>query len=242
MEGGLDVAVAEEGAGPPRTPSPQQETRHDWRTVYVARHGERIDETPAGDEWRLGVEKSRRFDPPLTAAGASQAKALGQFLKTKGFTRIWTSPLARCVATANELANALDVPVTVVPGLGSCAAAVAKAGVANVNLLSFPAMQHLCPRIDSFDTTAPRDFYGACRHVLTQSTDLILLVSHREGINELAAGRGRGLPDDDDLPSRRRLKHRTRRRLHLPYCATARFFVTNDGSHWDLHSLAAPPV
>jgi len=174
------------------------------------------------------VACERRFDPPLTARGAAQAFECAGLLETTGetFGRIFTSPLARCLGTANEIARALDLPVSVLPGLASCAAAVARAGLGNLDLLSRADMQALCPSIDDFDADAPADFFGACAYACLRSRgSSALVVSHREGIRDLA---------NVDYAGRKEKKNR----LHLPYCATARFVATlgRDDDGRDDHS------
>ncbi|POM22815.1 Phosphoserine phosphatase 1 [Actinomadura rubteroloni] len=77
-------------------------------TTLLLRHGE----TP------LSVE--RRFagtgDVPLTGTGRAQARAAAQALKTAEIDAIVSSPLARCRATADEVAAATGAPVRVEPG------------------------------------------------------------------------------------------------------------------------------
>lgn len=49
--------------------------------------------------------------PPLTAAGREEARALGGFLARAGVRRVLTSPLARCLRTAEIVGEVLEVPV-----------------------------------------------------------------------------------------------------------------------------------
>jgi len=199
----------------------------------VVRHGERVDESAGAKEWKRRTRKERRFDPPLTDAGAEQAREIATILLAEHargtITRLWTSPLARCLATAHELSLVLEVPVSVVPGLASCAAAPRRVGVENLQLLSLRQMRALCPRIDDVQREAPLDFHGACRHVLSLSDATCVLVSHREAISSLAR------------------RARCHLRGKLPYCATARFTATPSREGlgrfaWTLHDVIAPTL
>eukprot|EP00959_Pyramimonas_sp_CCMP1952_P345164 7228558-Pyramimonas_sp.AAC.2 len=55
-------------------------------SMWVVRHGERIDETAKAAEWLSQTPKSRRFDPPLTEEGGRQATAAGQTLSKLGLS------------------------------------------------------------------------------------------------------------------------------------------------------------
>lgn len=135
---------------------------------------------------------------------------------------MFTSPLARALGTAHEIARILDLPVTVVPGLAACAAAVKRrGGIDRVPLLSMDAMRDVCPEIDGVDAAAPLDFAGACDAVVRRSPPPVLLISHREGIRELVRAPG----------------------LRLPYCATARFdtrVVDAEDVVWTLSAISEP--
>ena len=50
------------------------------QTVFVIRHGERIDHVDP--HWAQGVE--RYYDPPITSVGEQQAREVGRMLKGKG--------------------------------------------------------------------------------------------------------------------------------------------------------------
>lgn len=91
------------------------------QTVWIARHGNRLDfATP---DWFLTAE--RPYDPPLYDGediphqpnGFKQAKRLGERLKREKITHIFASPFLRTVQTANEVAEALDLPIKVESGL-----------------------------------------------------------------------------------------------------------------------------
>lgn len=89
-------------------------------------------------------------------------------------------------------------------------------------------MTDLCPAIDRFDHSSPVDFQDACDWVVrrhlddveapTSAGEAILIVTHREGIRQLAF---------------------VEERLRLPYCAIARFeaHVSARSTAWSLRGL-----
>lgn len=190
----------------------------------MVRHGERIDETREGRSWLDSTPRKFLFDPPLTDRGAEQARAAGQSLLKldKVFSRIYTSPLSRTLSTSEEIANILNCPVSVVRGLGSCAARVVKdGGIDKVPLLEPSAM---CSRVDRVLQDAPLGFEEACRWIVQQNESEdnqapILIVTHREGI--------RIFLDEH---------------YRLPYCVIAHFEaqVDNDNNEWTLQSMVNP--
>lgn len=173
------------------------------------------------------------FDPPLTEAGAEQAAAAAKTLL--GHTRapafgnfIYSSPMARCLRTASVIAEATGTSVRVVPGLGACAAA-GRRGVMKLDLLSEEKMRELCPQMVAFESEAPHFFEEACDWVANaraakDDAQDVLVVTHREGIRDLASIHQR-----------------------LPYCAIARFHraaqAANpdvDEPEWELAELTDP--
>ncbi|KAI0564186.1 Histidine phosphatase [Gracilaria domingensis] len=82
-------------------------------TVYIARHGERIDHVDKS--WKATSE--RPHDPFLTETGIQQAHHLGKHLATKELTHIFASPFFRTVQTANEVAKVTGLPIKIEPGL-----------------------------------------------------------------------------------------------------------------------------
>jgi len=189
-------------------------------SLWIVRHGERVDETPDAFKWRAATPKSRQFDPPLTEAGRSQSQEAVAVLRGQGFDRIYASPCARTLATAQEISSGLGgLPVTVVPALAECAAVVKKRGLDRLDFLSTTDQSTMCPAIDSVAEGAPKTFEGACDWLASQS-EKVLVVSHREGIRDLA-----------------------HERLKLPYCAIANFegAATASGPvDWVLKKLMAP--
>ena len=83
------------------------------QTVWIARHGNRLDFV--NPEWFNTAE--RPYDPPLSEDGLIQAKQLGQRLVGEGIIHIFASPFLRAVQTANQVADALDLPIKIEFGL-----------------------------------------------------------------------------------------------------------------------------
>jgi broad specificity phosphatase PhoE len=67
--------------------------------ILLARHGETVDNAH-------GLILGRR-DPPLSAAGREQAKALGAGARRAGVAAVWASPLTRARQTAAIVAEAV---------------------------------------------------------------------------------------------------------------------------------------
>ncbi|MEG4217189.1 histidine phosphatase family protein [Microcoleus sp. Pol14C6] len=83
------------------------------QTVWIARHGNRIDFV--NPDWFLTAE--RRYDPHLSEDGHVQAKQLANRLKGEGISHIFASPFLRTVQTANHAAEALDLSIKLDWGL-----------------------------------------------------------------------------------------------------------------------------
>lgn len=72
-------------------------------TIRVARHGETT--------WNAAGRYQGRRESQLSELGRAQAQALARALQTQGISRILSSPLTRCVATAKPLAAAYGVAI-----------------------------------------------------------------------------------------------------------------------------------
>ncbi|HET6568470.1 MAG TPA: histidine phosphatase family protein [Rhodothermales bacterium] len=83
------------------------------QVVWIARHGNRQDFVDPN--WRSGA--ARPFDPGLSEDGIEQAKRLGRRLVGEGISRIFASPFLRTVQTAHYVAEAIDAPIYLEPGI-----------------------------------------------------------------------------------------------------------------------------
>lgn len=117
--------------------------------LWLVRHGERVDETCEAQAFFRECDEEGgcwRDDAPLTERGRGQAEACGLRFRDAVAGQdaapppflLFTSPLQRAVATAEEMAFVLGVQsVEVLPGLSECAAAVRQEGLRE----SYPKMQ-----------------------------------------------------------------------------------------------------
>jgi probable phosphoglycerate mutase len=76
---------------------------------WFLRHGE--------TDWNREQRTQGSTEVPLNANGIAQAHQAASLLHGHGITRIFTSPLERARHTADIVAAALAVPVTIEPGL-----------------------------------------------------------------------------------------------------------------------------
>ncbi len=88
------------------------------RTVWICRHGHRedfIEVEPGQPAWRKTAEWPD--DPGLSELGFRQARLLGQRVRGQGIAHVFASPFLRTVQTASCVADALNLPIKVEPGL-----------------------------------------------------------------------------------------------------------------------------
>lgn len=86
------------------------------QTLWIVRHGNREDFNNPG--WSVKAE--RPHDPALSPDGEQQAQELGASLRRQSIDRIYASPYLRTIQTASHIADALDLPIRLEPGLGEC--------------------------------------------------------------------------------------------------------------------------
>ncbi len=82
--------------------------------IWIVRHGNREDFQNPG--WAKTA--SRPFDPALSADGETQAKEVGLSLQGEQVHHVFASPFLRTIQTASHIADALDLPVCLEPGIG----------------------------------------------------------------------------------------------------------------------------
>lgn len=81
--------------------------------IFLVRHGQREDfENPT---WPETAE--RPFDTPLSTTGFRQAVDVGRALTGQGIGAIYSSPFLRALQTADAIAEALQLPIRVEPGV-----------------------------------------------------------------------------------------------------------------------------
>lgn len=112
--------------------------------LYVARHAERVDRAmeKIGKDWISGA--ARPHDPPLSAHGQNQAKALGKHIASNPHsklpTRIIASPLIRTVQTASLVAEML--------GLGPASVWIEEGLCEEAKSMRYPAPPYLLKTMD----------------------------------------------------------------------------------------------
>lgn len=82
-------------------------------TVWIARHGNRQDFVDPN--WPKTAD--RPYDPGLSPDGIEQARRLGERMQHEHLGAIFSSPFLRTVQTANEIAEIMDMPIFVEPGI-----------------------------------------------------------------------------------------------------------------------------
>jgi broad specificity phosphatase PhoE len=193
-------------------------------------------------QWKDAVRDGHAdsFDPPLTRGGEQQAaesaRQLRALLPGRPFDVVYCSPLLRCVQTAAPVATAFDVPITIVPGLGECCAALQSSNPRASKrwpklVRTLERLTELCP-VATFtppDPCFPEAFSsadGTCPGRLARGRHRVLLVSHRESIRGLVALQ----PD-----YRRRASD-----MHTPYACVGLFRCHGAGSpseRWEYAGL-----
>lgn len=82
-------------------------------TVWIARHGNRQDFVDP--HWPKTAD--RPYDPGLSPDGFDQARRLGERMQREHIGALFSSPFLRTVETANEIAEILDLPIFIEPGI-----------------------------------------------------------------------------------------------------------------------------
>ncbi|MCL4834754.1 MAG: phosphoglycerate mutase family protein [Caldilineaceae bacterium] len=84
------------------------------QTLWIIRHGNREDF--GNPNWASSAK--RPYDPALSADGERQAQEAGSSLRQQPVHRIFASPFLRTIQTAHHIADAVNLPVALEPGIG----------------------------------------------------------------------------------------------------------------------------
>lgn len=84
------------------------------QTIWLARHANRQDFVDP--DWAATAD--RPHDPGLSPDGVTQARQLARRVARLEVDRILSSPFLRSVETAQPVADAIDTPIRLEPGLG----------------------------------------------------------------------------------------------------------------------------
>lgn len=78
--------------------------------IYLVRHA-----TP---DWKAGGAYHTPPGPPLTDVGMEEAESAARLLEHKGIARVVSSPMQRCLMTAETLCGRLGLDLVVDPDIG----------------------------------------------------------------------------------------------------------------------------
>lgn len=81
--------------------------------IWIARHGNRQDFV--NPDWPKTA--ARPYDPGLSPDGILQARQLAERMEREEITALFASPFLRTVETATQIAECLDLPIYLEPGL-----------------------------------------------------------------------------------------------------------------------------
>lgn len=200
------------------------------RTFIIVRHSERLDEV-SPEEWLDSLKNNNSWrdkysienDTPITANGATIAADAAKTVKsiietrlrntesTKDLKiRIYSSRLMRCVQTANQIAQELNLPIHVSTGLALTAVAVGRRKT-TFEFQTLEELSELCPDVelhcsDSEDVNFPvckTDWLNAIEDIINRD-EVNIIVAHRETIRNLIG-----------------------ERMKLPYCCIGMFLYHN---------------
>ena len=192
--------------------------------IWIVRHGNREDfQNPGWSRTAL-----RPFDPALSADGETQAKEVGLSLQGEHIQRVFASPFLRTIQTASHIADALDLPVCLEPGIGEILPNVQS----TPQLLPADERRQRFPRIDEKYTAINVLPYPetseegheraaiAARTLTDRFPNLnMLMVTHGAPV----VGIVRGLTGLED-------------RITVPLCCI--FTLQRNGSDWDVIQLS----
>lgn len=104
------ITNSENGQSHPQEKSAEKQSQPRMTYLFLIRHGE--------NDWvDTGKLAGRTADVHLNEKGYKQAEALAERLKNQPISAVYSSPLERCVETAEPLAQALGLTVTGEPGV-----------------------------------------------------------------------------------------------------------------------------
>ena len=192
-------------------------------TLFIVRHGERLDEMDE-DLWRreIAADTSGRDkhhlaqDPPLTASGSHMASDAVRSLRSMiapgvRFTGIHCSRMRRCIQTAIPFALEYGIPILLSKDLSLSAIGVYKAvntgghydycSIDEIQSFSPPQVRYVELPSSPSSHGKPADWRQTVLRVATEN-EVALVVAHRETIREFL-----------NTPSK----------MKIPYCSISKF-------------------
>lgn len=222
-------------SGSPSAPDPQlEEGGARTRTVYIVRHGERVDEAdPEAWELLVRAERSERCyhdlynDPPLTESGRAMAQLAADALETiapaASFRRIYCSRMRRCIQTAIPIALKFGLPIHLSKTVSLSAVGVLKSvqRKGSYDYCSMVEIRSFCPEgvvlVECKSTSLRSSSRESARHKVADWRETVLrfagdelstlVVAHRETIRGFIA---------------------SETKTKMPYCCVGEFTVSAD--------------
>ncbi len=168
------------------------------QTVWIARHGNRQDFVDP--DWMKSAE--RPYDPGLSPDGVVQARKLAERMASEDVSAIFSSPFLRTVETANQIAELLDLPIFIEPGISEwfnsewfpAAPQTLPSGelVARFPRVDLSYASDVRPTYPESEDDAMRRSAEAAHAITEQFPDPVLLVGHGVSV----AGATKGLDHD----------------------------------------------
>ena len=170
-------------------------------TIWIARHGNRQDFV--NPDWMKTAE--RPYDPGLSEDGVVQARQLAERLLQEEIGALFASPFLRAVETANQIAELLDLPIYIEPGISEWfnpewfpeapRTAPGSELVERFPRVDLSYQSEIRPRYPETEAEAMRRSAESA-HTITERFDIpVLLVGHGVSV----AGASKGLAPDAEI-------------------------------------------
>lgn len=174
------------------------------RTLYLIRHGQRLDSINRNWYTTAPHKGDNKHDPPLSDHGHAQAAQLGQRLRDVAVDVMVSSPYLRALQTAHHIAAAREQRYYVENGLGEWLMRQLMSADPDITppherVRHFPYMD--LKYVSRFDGEYPEDrpqverrYEQAVRHLLATFSGDMMLVGHGKMVTATAAALT-GLPE-----------------------------------------------
>lgn len=163
-------------------------------TVWIARHGNRQDFVDP--DWPKTAE--RPYDPGLSPDGVIQARQLADRLQQEDISALFTSPFLRTVETTNQIAEVLELPIYLEPGLSEWFnpkwfPAAPETMPSDLLVDRFPRIDltyssRIRPSYPETENEAMRRSAEAAHAIVKQFSEPVLLIGHGVSVAGATAG------------------------------------------------------
>ncbi|PSB10972.1 histidine phosphatase family protein [Pleurocapsa sp. CCALA 161] len=171
------------------------------QTVWIARHGNRLDFI--NPEWFNTA--TRRYDPPLSEDGFIQAAELGQRLKSEKIKHLFVSPFLRTIQTANEVAQIMNLEMKLEAGLSEWHNSQWMTQSPEIHpqeflATAYPAIDwsyqsQIYPQYPETKADVNRRTAATIKQLLSQYDEDILIVGHGASVFGVTQGLVANIPD-----------------------------------------------